>query len=154
MSASNTARSNVASIESSRRKLNFQLVDSGLAFIPLLVAVIGVGFGVVIAFNFGEWSPSFWLGLLALVALAIIVYTMWWASHPKTKTWPGFIIGLVDMVVLVALIALISTFANSFAWGQFLWGLLVAVLLAVVYVSIKLYGWLILKAAPKAAFNR
>lgn len=144
MSASPT-RSNVTPMETSdseSRKLNFQLVNFGLALIPLVFALITIGFGVVIAYNFGNWSSSFWLGLFAVVALAIIVYAMWWASHPRTKKWPGFAIGIADLVIVVAVIALISAFANSFVWAEFFWGLLDAVLVAIAYAAILLYGWL------------
>ena len=121
----------------------FQLFDSGVVFGLTVVAIILVGLATVIGFNLGSFSPSFWLGLSIPYFVGIAVYVMWWASHPSTKKWPGFALGVADLIIApTAVLLLILLPGKAFSFGQFGWGLLDAAIVAVLFALIKLYGWI------------
>lgn len=118
----------------------FNVINIGLAFGLTVVALLLVGLATIIGFNLGEFGASFWLGLIVLYFVGIAVYVMWWASHPSTKKWPGFIIGIADMLVAFVVLSLILVNIGDFQFDTFLWGLLDAVIVAVLFALILLYG--------------
>ncbi|MDB5160394.1 MAG: hypothetical protein JWO99_657 [Candidatus Saccharibacteria bacterium] len=121
----------------------FQLFDSGVAFGLTVLAIILIGLATVIGFNLGSFSPSFWLGLTVPYFVGIAVYVMWWVSHPATKKWPGFALGVADLIIApTAVLLLILLPGKAFSFGQFGWGLLDAAIVAALFALIKLYGWI------------
>ena len=133
-----------------KKNNTFQLFDSAVAFGLTLVAVILIGLATVIGFNFGKFDASFWLGLIVLYFVGIAVYVMWWVSHPATKKWPGFALGLADLIVAPLVLFLIWPGAKAFQFDKFGWGLLDAVIVAVLFALIKLYGWISRKLKSKS----
>jgi len=119
----------------------FQLFDSAFAFGLMLAALILIGLATIIGFNLGEFHPSFWLGLAVPYFFGIAVYVMWWASHPATKKWPGFVLGVSDLIVAPAVVLMLILLpGEAVLFDKIGWGLLDAVIIAAVFVLIKLYG--------------
>ncbi|RWZ78197.1 MAG: hypothetical protein EOT05_00290 [Candidatus Microsaccharimonas sossegonensis] len=128
------------STTASIKKINtFHLTDSAVAFGLTLIAVILIGLATVIGFNLGVFESSFWLGLVVLYFVGIAVYVMWWVSHPTTKKWPGFALGVADLIIAPTVLVLLWP-GEGFQVDKFGWGILDAVLVAVLFALIKLYG--------------
>jgi hypothetical protein len=133
---------------STKKANSFQLFDSLIVLGLLVASLFLVGAAAIIGFNLGEFHASFWLGLLGPVLIAGVFYTMWWVSHPVTKKWPGVIIGIADLIAWGFAVHYLWP-DKTFSLGKFGWGLLDAVILAVLYALIKLYGLLTRKLASK-----
>jgi FtsH-binding integral membrane protein len=132
-------------ITDTKQKMRFQLIDTALVFGVFLIALTGIGGAVVIAFNLGEWDPSFWLGLCTLFIIATFLIVLWF-NHRMKRFWLGYLFTIVAVIVLVTMLVLFFAFADSFAWDKFSWGLLATGILAIVFAAIKLYGYLSRKA--------
>jgi hypothetical protein len=125
-----------------KKNNTFHLFDSAIAFGLLLVAIILIGLATVIGFNLGLFHASFWLGLTVPYFVGIAVYVMWWVSHPATKKWPGFVLGLADLIIAPAVVVLLIALpGKAFLFDKFGWGLLDAAIVAVLFATVKLYGW-------------
>lgn len=119
----------------------FQLFDSAVAFGLTLVAIFLIGLATFIGFKFAEGHASFWIGLTVPFFVGIAVYVMWWVSHPATKKWLGFALGVADLIVApTVVILLIAAPGKAFLFDKFGLGLLDAVIVAVLFALIKLYG--------------
>jgi hypothetical protein len=141
-----------ASTTTVKKANTFKLFDSGIAFVLTVIAIILVGFATIIGFNLGLFSPSFWLGLTVPYFVGIAVYVMWWVSHPATKKWPGFALGVADLIIApTAVLLLILLPGKAFSFGQFGWGLLDAAIVAVLFTLVKLYGKITLNLKSKSA---
>lgn len=130
-----------AKITAIKKANTFHLFDSVIAFGLTLGAIILIGLATIIGFNLGEFHASFWLGLTVPYFVVIAVYVMWWVSHPSTKKWPGFVLGVADLIVAPTVIALLILVpGKAFLFDKFGWGLLDAVIVAALFALIKLYS--------------
>jgi len=145
-------RSYIMSTTTITKKANtFQLFDSAYAFGLMLVALVLVGLATIVGFNLGEFHPSFWLGLAVPYFIGIAVYVMWWVSHPATKKWPGFTLGVVDLIVApTVVLMLILLPGKAVLFDKIGWGLLDALIIAALFALIKLYGKITRKLQTKS----
>lgn len=130
-----------ARITAIKKANTFHLFDSIVAFGLTLGAIVLIGLATIIGFNLGEFHASFWLGLTIPLFVGIAVYGMWWVSHPSTKKWPGFVLGVADLIVApMVILLLILMPGKAFLVDKFGWGLLDVVIVAVLFALIKLYS--------------
>jgi hypothetical protein len=130
-----------AKITAIKKTNTFHLLDSIVAFGLTLGAIFLIGGATIIGFNLGEFHASFWVGLITPFFVGIAVYVMWWVSHPTTKKWPGFVLGIADLIVApTVILLLILSPGKAFSFDKFGWGLLDTVIVAALFALIKLYS--------------
>jgi hypothetical protein len=153
MSTVTSIKKSTSTVNSTVKKDNtfhFHLFDSAIAFGLTVIAIVLIGLATVIGFNLGQFDASFWLGLIAPYFVGIAVYVMWWVSHPKTKKWPGFMLGFADLIIApTVVVLLIALPGKAFLSDKFAWGLLDAAIVAALFTLAKLYSLATRKLASK-----
>lgn len=131
----------------------FQIFDSLIALVLWGVGIFLVGLATVIGYNAGEFTLSFWLGVIIPLSIGIALFILW-VSHSMafsmTKKWPGFLLGAADLVAALVGIPLLMLLPGaSFQPDKFGWGIVATACLTAFYVLIKLYAWLSRKLKAK-----
>lgn len=139
MSASTARTDNVTALASARGKLASPRVNAFAAFGVWLIALVAISFATYIAFNLGEWSSSFWLGVASFVVVGVLFYVPWLTHHMKNRAL-GYILNVLTFIVVGVVIVLSVNFVTTFAWSKFGWGVLYTALLIVVLAVVALFG--------------
>lgn len=107
-----------------------RLIRSAALCVSAAIVVLGVGFGLAfLTVNAVSNYASFLVGAAGLFGVIGALAAFYWSSHPATKQWPGTVLGAVTAVIMVVVAAVWRPF-DDFSVGDFGWGVLALVVIA------------------------
>ena len=113
---SNTATNNAG------HKMMATARSFGASLVITLVVMTITTFTVVSAVNYAGLRPSWRLAVMGSIALVAILVALYWASHPASHKWPGFLLAAATLVAAIWAFEALKP-EGPLSPGDFAWGI-------------------------------